>query len=653
VNASQLWTATSSERLKSPSDFTSQNFSADRATLKSTMLQAKNHGSTTLKVPLPDGKLAEFSLRYDSILSSDLEAENPQLATYKGTQIDQPENSGRFDYTVQGFHAMFRYKGKMVYVDPVKNKPGDYVSYYAKPSENFIDQVIGDPSYGISSVNRSSAKASTQKRTLRLAMSATGEYASKFKGTVEETKAAITTAINRVNQLYSTDLAIEFELVYFNIYTDAATDPFDNADASADLAINHDDLTKKIGDGFDIGHLFTTGGGGVARRGSVCSDSYKGYGVTGKPDPTGDSFYIDFVAHELGHQLGATHTFNGTIANCGSSNRTNATAFEPGSGSTIMAYAGICGEDDLQANSDAYFHTISIAQIRNLLDSKPACGTTTTLDNQAPVADAGKDYIVPERTPFVLTGSGTDADSGDKLTYVWEQMDAGTGNSNLEQDLGSGPLFRSRSPSSSPQRYFPRLQDLISGSLSKGETYATTNRTLSFRLTVRDGKGGVGNDGMMLTVNDSAGPFRATQPVADSVLYKTALVKWLPAGTNQAPVNCSKVDILLSDDNGANFTKVLKSGTSNDGQHVVALPEASVSDAFIMVKCSNNVFFALSERFSINPSGEDAGNIDESEESSQETSDDPSSVSGGGGGSIPLNLLIVLSAAAIIRRQLQ
>ncbi|WCE31752.1 reprolysin-like metallopeptidase [Vibrio sp. SCSIO 43137] len=642
VNASQLWTATSSERSETSTELTSQNYSANRAALENAMLKGRDSGSTTVTVPLPDGKLAEFNLQYDSILSPQLEAENPQLITYKGTQANQPENSGRFDYTMQGFHAMFHYNGKMVYVDPVRNQPGSYLSYYAKPSEGFIDQVTGVPSdNAINPKQAISARAATQKRTLRLAISTTGEYANYFEGTFDATKAAITTAINRVNQIYSTDLAIEFELVYFNIYTDAATDPFENSNGGADMLHNHISLVDKIGVGaFDIGHLFSTGGGGVARISSVCQNNVKGHGVTGKKAPVGDSFYIDYVAHEIGHQLGATHTFNGTIAACSGGNRSSKTAVEPGSGSTIMAYAGICGKDNLQRNSNAYFHTASIAQIRKLIDSRPTCGTTMELVNQDPVADAGSNYVIPEGTPFVLSGSATDADN-DNLSYIWEQMDTGPANSELDLDLGDGPLFRSWSPSPSPDRYLPRLQDLINGTLSKGETYAKTDRTLTFRLTARDGKGGVDSDEMTLTVSGSTKPFRVTQPVTGSMLYKKALVKWLPEGTKQSPINCNKVDILLSDDNGVSFTQILESGTDNDGQHLATLPDISVSDAFMMVKCSNNVFFALSDRFAIDPSGEE-DSIDENNENS---------TSGASGGGITLIWLLVMSVAAVTRRR--
>lgn len=605
ASSNSIWTATQNSQSEAKSTTSNQIFTADKLALEAVMLEGQSLGNTLLTVPLPDGTLVTFNLKYDSILSSELEAQFPELRTYSGSQVNHPENTGRFDYTVQGFHGMFNYEGKMVYVDPVTDQEGSYTSYYNKSSSSFTDEVIGDASQVVTQAVKasSSSRGITEKRTYKLAMSTTGEYAAFFGGTDSQTQAAITTAINRVNQIYTTDLAVSFEISHFNIYLDAAADPFTNTNASADLIANHNDLATKYGAAnFDIGHVFSTGGGGLASLGSVCNDSYKGRGVTGSSSPTGDAFYIDYVAHEIGHQFGATHTFNGTQGNCTGSNRTNATAFEPGSGSTVMAYAGICGSDDLQDNSDAYFHGASIDQIRAHVAANPACGTATSLSNEDPEVNAGNDYTIPEGTPFVLSGSATDSNSADTLTYVWEQMNSGTGNSNLTSDLGSGPLFRSWSPVQTGVRYLPRLQDVVDGSLVKGETYPTTSRNLAFRLTVRDGNGGVESDEMTVTVNDTAGPFTVTSPASGAAITSSTEVVWDTAGTDVAPINCSSVNILLSDDGGSSFSRTLVSNTANDGQATVTLPTENITNAYFMVKCSDNIFFALSNKFSVSNS---------------------------------------------------
>jgi len=575
-------------------------FKVNTELLEQKLAGSKSGDNLELQVPLPNGEIATFFLTYNSILSPEMEALYPDLKTFKGYHSDNSEFSGRFDYTQQGFHGMFRYNGKYVYVEPSSDGSGYYTSYIHKRSSPFQDQILNyltEKSAGITA--KSLAKTHTTLRTYRLIVSTSGEYALYHGGTEAHTRAAITTAINRVNEVYNSDLAVNLKLVNFNIYTNASTDPFTDHNAGADISTNHTDLITKFGnDAFDIGHLFTTGGGGLAYLGATCNDSYKGEGVTGRTEPETDAFFIDYVAHELGHQFGANHTFNGTQSNCEGSNRNNSTAYEPGSGSTIMAYAGICGTDDLQANSDAYFHAASIAEINAHL-ATTSCGTTETQNNQNPIANAGNDYIVPASTPLLLTGSATDEDTTDSLTYVWEQMDAGTGNSNLTTDLGSGPLFRNWAPVPEPVRYIPRLSDVISGTLAKGETYATANRDLNFRLTVRDGNGGVSSDNMVINVDSSSGPFSVISPKSGANITGVTKVEWDTAGTNNSPVNCSKVDVLLSTDNGTSFSETLLSSTDNDGSQSINVSSYSLANTYLMIKCSDNIFFALSDAFTI------------------------------------------------------
>ncbi|WP_225874528.1 reprolysin-like metallopeptidase [Vibrio atypicus] len=542
--------------------------------------------------------MVDFVLAYDSILSPEMQAKYPELRTYTGHAIGDTSVQGRFDYTPKGFHGMFSRNGKYVYVEPKPDGSGHYVSYNHTLSSPFQDQVLKylQTNQVETEQSRVAARANIESRTYRLIVSATGEYSQYHGGTEALTRAAITTAINRVNQVYNSDLAVELQLVNFNIYTNADTDPFTDSNASQDIGRNHDDLTSKFGsNAFDVGHIFTTGGGGLAALGAVCDDFRKGAGVTGRSDPETDAFYIDYVAHELGHQFGANHTFNGNRDNCQGGNRNDPTAFEPGSGSTIMAYAGICGSDDLQVNSDAYFHAASIKEINDYLATQN-CETVEVSATEVPAVNAGSDYTVPASTPLVLTGSATGTGS---LTYVWEQMDSGTGSSNLTTDLGNGPLFRSWTPTAEPKRYLPRLEDVIDGTLAKGETYATTSRDLNFRLTVRDGNGGVSSDDLLITVDANSGPFSVISPTTNATIVGNANVEWDVAGTAQAPVSCSTVDILLSTDGGVTFSQTLLSATNNDGSESVDFPAQAFNNARLMIQCSNNIFFAVSKGFSI------------------------------------------------------
>lgn len=591
--SNDLWQSVFSER--STSSKSSTTFAVDAGKLKSHFANGQARGDLTLQVPLPNGELIDFVLAYDSILSPDMQAKYPELRTYTGHAVGDTSIQGRFDYTPKGFHGMFLHNGEYVYVEPKPDGSGHYVSYNHKLSSPFQDQVLKNNQVKMTQ-NRLASRANIESRTYRLIVSATGEYSQYHGGTESLTRSAITTAINRVNQVYKSDLAVQLELVNFNIYTNAATDPFTDSDAEIDIDRNHDDLTRQFGsDAFDIGHIFTTGGGGLAALGSVCDDFRKGAGVTGRDVPETDAFYIDYVAHELGHQFGANHTFNGNMWNCEGSNRNNPTAFEPGSGSTIMGYAGICGDDDLQANSDAYFHAASIKEINDYLATQ-SCGTVNTSATEVPVVNAGSNYTVPASTPLVLTGSATGTGS---LTYVWEQMDSGTGTSNLTNDYGSGPLFRSWMPTAEPTRYLPRLEDVVDGTLTKGETYATTSRDLNFRLTVRDGNGGVSSDDTLVTVDRNSGPFVVITPTAGSTILGNSNIEWDVAGTAQSPINCSAVDIRLSTDGGVTFDQTLLSATNNDGLESVSFPAQASNNARLMIQCSDNIFFAVSKGFSV------------------------------------------------------
>jgi len=594
--ASELWQSVYSDRTKNSKSSTT--FAVDTDKLESHFTNTQARGGLTLQVPLPEGELVDFVLAYDSILSPEMQAKYPELRTYTGHAVGDTSVQGRFDYTPKGFHGMFSHNGKYVYVEPKPDGSGHYVSYNHTLSSPFQDQVLKylQTNQVETEQSRVAARANIESRTYRLIVSATGEYSQYHGGTEALTRAAITTAINRVNQVYNSDLAVELQLVNFNIYTNADTDPFTDSNASQDIGRNHDDLTSKFGsNAFDVGHIFTTGGGGLAALGAVCDDFRKGAGVTGRSDPETDAFYIDYVAHELGHQFGANHTFNGNRDNCQGGNRNDPTAFEPGSGSTIMAYAGICGSDDLQVNSDAYFHAASIKEINDYLATQN-CETVEVSATEVPAVNAGSDHTVPASTPLVLTGSATGTGS---LTYVWEQMDSGTGSSNLTTDLGNGPLFRSWTPTAEPKRYLPRLEDVIDGTLAKGETYATTSRDLNFRLTVRDGNGGVSSDDLLITVDANSGPFSVISPTTNATIVGNANVEWDVAGTAQAPVSCSTVDILLSTDGGVTFSQTLLSATNNDGSESVDFPTQAHNNARLMIQCSNNIFFAVSKGFSI------------------------------------------------------
>ncbi|MCA0350880.1 MAG: M12 family metallo-peptidase [Chloroflexi bacterium] len=571
----------------------------------------------TLQLPMPNGKFEQFRVVESPIMEPELAAKFPEIRTYLILGVDTPNLSGRLDLTPAGFHGLILGDQGRIFIDPYS--AGDTQHYIVYDSKNFVpssqkladrqveDYVIDLP---LTDDGLAAPKAVGDKlRTYRLAMAATGEYTAYHGGTVAKGLAAITTSVNRVNAVYEREVAVRMVLVANNsniIYTNASTDPYTNNNGVTMLSQNQTNVRNVIGNAnYDIGHVFSTGGGGVASLGSVCSTNYKAQGVTGSSAPVGDPFDIDYVAHEIGHQFGGNHTFNGTTGSCGGGNRASSAAYEPGSGSTIMAYAGICGAENLQSNSDPYFHSKSLNEITTFITTGggSSCGTATNTGNTAPVANAGADYTIPRSTPFELTGTGSDA-NGDSLTYNWEQYNLGTA-SPPNTDNGSRPIFRSFNPSTNPKRSFPKLSDILNNTATIGESLPTTSRTMVFRLIVRDNRAGGGSyaiDSANVTVSSAAGPFAVTSPNTAVTWTRNSsrTITWNVASTTAAPVSCANVEILFSSNGGSSFSSLVSS-TPNDGSQAVTMPNTATTQARIKVRCANNVFFDLSNvNFTVN-----------------------------------------------------
>ncbi|PCI62191.1 MAG: hypothetical protein COB35_04435 [Gammaproteobacteria bacterium] len=560
-----------------------------------------------VNLPLPDGRFVPFQLTSSPIMAKELANKYPSIKTFDGFQLNKPANSGRFDITPHGFHGVFTYQNNKVYIDPIaRNNNRQYQSYFRKDALPLSQAALGRR---LSPVKRhlasltpslTSAKNSKTQQLLsyRIAVATTGEYSNFHGGTKEQTLAAVVTLLNRVNDVYQRDLGIKLELVADNdkiLFTDAETDPFNNTDE--DIDVSTEVINNAIGiDNYDIGHVVGTGGGGLAGFGVVCSE-YKGEGITGSDRPTGDAFHIDYVAHEIGHQFGAEHTFNGFSGAC-EENRSQDSAYEPGSASTIMGYAGICDDQNLQNNSDPYFHLHSIEQITRYTQEQQgnSCSIKISSANNAPTVNAGEDYVIPARTAFVLTGTANDSDN-DVLSYSWEEFDLGERTASQlddQTDDGKKPLFRVFPPKNAGQRVFPQMATILSGSSNYGEILPTKTRDLNFRLVVRDGKGSVVNDAVKLAIIGNEQGFSIIEPsVGSRWLGTKQMIVWQTANTELAPVLCPRVDILLSTDSGKNFPQTILANTENDGDQEIELPATNSEQARIKISCNNNIFFAI------------------------------------------------------------
>jgi len=597
--------------------------------------------SNTILLPMPDGSQTSYSIVESPIMEAGLAAKFPGIKTYKVRGIDDPGASGRVDISQKGFRAMLFTSQGRVFIDPDSSNfiSNRYMSRLAGAEfsgdafQCSTGQLVENQSIFPSSANRTVNRISGSILIYRLAVSATAQYVAAVGGTKGAAMAEIVTAIIRVNEIYERDLGIRFILVNNNddlIDDSKANSAFYDANGNEISGAGFIDennekvpglidenpiwINNTLGMGdpvvgqelYDIGHIFSTGGGGVARLRAVCGADKAG-GVTGLTNPSGEIFYIDFVAHEIGHQFGAEHSFNGTTGSCSSNRSPVATHFEPGSGSTIMAYAGICGDENIQLASDATFHAKTIEQIDTFVGAGAAgsCNTPVVIipANTDPTANAGINQTIPLNTSFRLLGIGGDTD-GDTLWYQWDQIDgAGTATSSttLGDDFGDNALFRSYLPQPTGVRDFPALGTQVALlPIDRSEALPCTSRIVNFRLTVRDNKSGQATDDISLTVDGTSGPFRITSFNTAQTIFTTRplIFNWDVANTNTGAVSCANVDVDLltfSADHKTYAVTPLLSNVVNNGNQIITLPDNSSSNARFRVSCNSNIFYDISD----------------------------------------------------------
>lgn len=590
-----------------------------------------------VELPRPDGTFERFEVFSTYVMHPDLAARYTEIMTFTGQSLDNDFGSLRMDITPIGFHAQVLSPEGTYLIDPYYHLEDDFYSSYFRsdmiapdldapgfefqfgPDDHHDDGIEDPDDSGLAlsgeaipnyNLNNNPVARSTggELRVYRAAIAANGEYTQFFGGTVANGLAAVTTAMNRISGIYETELGIRMQLVANNdqiIYTNPATDPYADINTFNDLITttageNQTAVTTAIGAAnYDIGHMFgyhPFGFGGYG-PGSVGVDAEKAMGVSTLWELDTDFFYL-LVAHEMGHQFGANHTWSSSNG-IPSTEGTGATV-EPGSGITIMSYAGTSGVDDLAPASIPYFSAVSFDQILTYVDDTiPNVGTRIATGNQTPTVDAGADYIIPANTPFVLTASATDPE-GNVLSYTWEQMDAGTTAPLAAGDNGSNAIFTFVPPSASNQRYFPAYNDVLNNTLSIGEVYPATDRDLNFRVTVRDNNGTyseINSDNMLVTVVNTGAPFRFIDPAPGLTLTggDQFNFSWDVAGTNSGAINAQNVRITMSIDGGLTFSEIVVDSTANDGSEELTVPNVPSDQVRFRIEAVGNIFYDITD----------------------------------------------------------
>ena len=605
-------------------------FQLNEIEMKNTLSKIDNktvQESIEIYIPNADGVLEQYTVHESSNFAPELQSKYPEIRSYKGIGITDKTATAYFSYSPRGMQTM------VVRAD----KDSEFIESYSKTKAVYKLITSKNRSSTNSPIacstedvalntllqnNANKIKANDQVfRTFRLALSCNGEYTEYYGGTVAGALAGMNASMTRINGILARDLAVKFELIANNdilIYTDRLTDPYSDSETGADNANGatwnlelQNTLTAYLGNGaYDVGHLLSgSGGGGNAGCiGCICVNPTpsvprakgSGWSAPYRNTPEGPDFDIDVVAHEMGHQLGGNHTFSFKVEGRGAN-------IEPGSGSTIMGYAGVVSPTNLniQAHSDDYYSVNSVQQIQSNLASK-TCSTNTVISNSPPIINAGLDYTIPKGTAFILKGLGSDP-NGDTVTYTWEESDnavtAIDDNSICYPTKPDGPLFRSLKPSASTIRYMPALKDVLANTLTtQWESVSNIERTLSFFLTGRDnaatGTSQTNSDDMNVNVSGTVGPFAVTSQNTDNIGWNQGgnqTITWSVNGS-ETLVGAGNVNIKLSTDGGLTFPITLATNTPNDGTEIITAPNITSTNCRLLIEPTANIFYAVNSK---------------------------------------------------------
>lgn len=596
-------------------------FALDQKSMRSFLfdLDESPQKAKSLLLPTPNG-YREFYVWKTPMMEPGLAAKYPDIQTFTAVAMDDEWVTAKLDYTEFGFRAMV-YNGNESYmINPYSDDPNGYYMVYRQ--SDFREalkgacelgafpglQLPGEPvEINLPKKGFSAKSYGSTRRAYRLAISCTGEYAVNAVGpTVTKAQALskVISTVNRVNGIFEREMALTLNIINDNdqlIFTDPDTDPY-TCNNNLGCLINEAQgvITSIAGaQNFDIGHILCTAGGGLAQLYAVCgTGAASGTSTSGGPD---DYFTI---IHEMGHQFGANHTFNANSGSC-NSNGNPATAYEPGAGITIMAYAGLCAPNNV-GTTEKFYHVHSLIEMSTFIQSKPTCGTTSQGMPVIALPNVLDSFHIPRNTPFELQGPvATPHQSNAAVTYSWQQYDLGNFGNPEDQSSGvtDGPLFRTFFPDTSRTQIYPSLQYIYDGTYTApGQRLAGVERTVNFKLLARSIFQGWGTynytDSTLKLEVASTGPFRVTSQSTSETWNpgETKTVTWAVANTTQAPVNCGQVNIYLSTDDGATFPYLLVANAPNNGSCPIVVPNFRTSKARVKVKGTGNVFFDINKQ---------------------------------------------------------
>lgn len=625
-------------------DINYHRYQVNLSQLRTAVKDAPQRGKTTaenatkIDLMLPNGLAKSVQVEAAPIASDKWMQRYPDIKTYDVRSWEGENVSGKICVTQRGLSGMIFTDNETFFIENLAD--GTHASYTMNAGflENMscemsevAEQVAAD--VPVSTAKRSSG---SRIRVYATAIATTDQFNAKYGPGTAGINAKIAEHLTNLNTLYEREFSITFSLVAGNDVNITNNNGLSesNRTGSAHSVISANMTSNSID--YDIGHVFhwitgvTVGArtSGLAGLGVVCNDNRKAEGWSGGGAVSGQDALLDgfnglflgTLAHEIGHQFNAPHSYYGTARSC--VERSIGNGYEPGSGNTVMSYEGTCNgifngsscsvdHNIAPKVSKVYFHTASNQRILDYADNFTCEASNTATSNNLPniTSTTTTGQVIPRGTPFTLTGNASDGDGGDQLTYTWEEYDndllalsCPDGAPNDAAQSTTAPLFRSFDPvADGNTRHFPQLSDILGNTQTIGEILPEVSRSMNFRLTVRDthaGGGGMDCEQITVAVDATKGPFKVLtgeRPIGWTP-GSTQTITWDVAGTNQTPINCSTVKISFSFDNGAdNFSTVLVASTANDGSETITVPSTLTDFGKIKIECNENIFFNINQ----------------------------------------------------------